>query len=224
MKEEILKEIGLNESERRVYITLLELGDSTRGKIVEKSKITGSKIYEVLEKLQKKGLVSKYIKNKVKHFRPMNPKQLLNYLEEKKEKIINLEKQTQLIIPILLSKFNSSTKEQEVELITGIKGLEIVFKEQIEILKNNDICYVLGGTGAEIKDSTKDFFEKIHLMRENKKIKTKMLFNTNQKKDTEKRYSSKKYAHTKIKYIEHSSPVAINIYKNKPVIIIFGED
>ena len=84
MEMNILKEIGLSESEKKVYLTLLELGDSTRGDIVNKSGVTGSKVYELLEKLQEKGLVSIYIKEKVKHFKPTNPKQLLNYIEDKK--------------------------------------------------------------------------------------------------------------------------------------------
>ena len=87
MNEDIFKEIGLTVSEKNVYLALLELGDSTRGNIVNKSKVAGSKIYELLEKLQEKGFVSIYIKNKVKHFKPTNPTQILNYLESKKQEI-----------------------------------------------------------------------------------------------------------------------------------------
>ncbi len=220
---EILKEIGLSESEKKVYLALLDLGDSTRGNIVNESGVTGSKVYELLEKLQGKGLISIYIKDKIKHFKPTNPKQLLNYLEEKKTKMSEIEEQTKKIIPTLLLKYDSSKKEQEVELITGLRGLQIIFREQVESLKGNDVCYVIGGTKGSDEEIVQGFFEKIHLMREKKKIKTKMLFNLRQKQTTSKLYSSKKYPHTSTKYIEHSSPVAINIYKDKTIIIIFGE-
>lgn len=226
MNERIFEEIGLTEAEKRVYLALLELGDSTRSEIVNKSQVAGSKIYELLEKLQEKGLASIYIKNKVKHFKPTNPEQILNYLEEKKEKIKKIEEQTKSIIPVLLSKYNSSKEDQEVELITGIKGLEIIFREQIDILKKGETCYVIGGTWGtgDIEETIiQAFFEKIHLMREQKKIKTKMLFNHSQKQTTQKLYSHKKYPSTQTRYLEHTSPVAINTYKDRTAIIIFGK-
>ncbi len=226
MKEEVLNEIGLSESEKKVYLALLDLGDSTRYDIVNKSGVAGSKVYELLEKLQEKGLVSVYLKDKVKHFKSTNPNQILNFLENKKNKIIELEKQAKLLLPQLLSKFNSSNEEQEVELISGIKGLDIIFREQVDSLKKDEVCYVIGGTwgtGEQIEERTQEFFEKVHVMREERKIKTKMLFNMKQRKTTKELYSSKKYPRTSIKYIEHTSHVAINIYKDKTVIIIFGK-
>jgi sugar-specific transcriptional regulator TrmB len=222
MRIEILREIGLTDSETRVYLALLELGDSTRGEIVNKSGIAGSKIYEILEKLHDKGLASIYIKNKVKHFKPTNPKQILGYLEDKKQQISNTEKEVKSILPRLLALYSGSKEEQEVELISGLKGLEIIFKEQIELLNKNDTCYVIGGTKGSDEEVVQAFFEKVHIWREEKGIKTKMLFNQRQKETTEKLYSSKKYPATKTKYIQHISPVAINIYKDRTVIIIFG--
>jgi sugar-specific transcriptional regulator TrmB len=226
MNDSILREIGLSESEKKVYLSLLELGDSTRGNLVNKSGVAGSKIYELLEKLQEKGLVSIYQKNKVKHFKPTNPKQILNYVENKKKAILDLEKQTQSILPSLLLKYNSSKEDQEVELITGMKGLEVLFREQVDALKKGETCYVIGGTwgtGDDEESIVQSFFEKIHMMREKKKIKTKMLFNIKQKDTTEKLYSSKLYPSTDTKFIEHTSPVAINVYNNRTIIIIFGK-
>lgn len=218
----ILKKIGLTESEKKVYITLLELGDSTRGTIVNKSEITGSKVYEILEKLQNKGLVSIYLKNKVKHFKPTNPTQILNYLEKKREEILSIEKQTKDILPTLLAKYNSSKENQEVELISGMKGLEMIFREQVDLLKKGETCYVIGGTKGMDEDEVIAFFRKIHVMREAKKIKSKMLFNSPLRKTYKNFYPKKEFPGTNTRYIEHSSPVAINVYKNRTVIIIFG--
>jgi sugar-specific transcriptional regulator TrmB len=223
MDENVLKEIGLTGSEIKVYLALLELGDSTRSDIVDKSAISGSKVYDVLERLQEKGLVSIYLKNKVKHFKPTNPKQILYYLENKREQITNIEKEVNVILPSLLSQFNSSKEEQEVELLSGLKGLEILFREQIDILNKGEICYVIGGTKGIQEQAVVSFFQKIHDLRETRGIKTKMLYNLRQKKETEKFYSSKKYPSTTTRYISHTSPVAINIYKDRTAIIVFGK-
>ena len=224
MKLAGLDEIGLTGSEERVYLALLDLGESTRGKIINKSGITGSKVYEILERLQDKGLVSIYIHNKIKHFKPANPKQILHYLEDKKEKICTVEQQIKSILPGLLFRFDKSDEKQEVELFTGLKGLEIIFREQIEIMNSGETCYVIGGTKGVSEEAMLAFFQKIHLLRMQKKIKTRMLYNLRQKKETEKMFSQKTYKGTQTKYIPHTSPVAINIYKDRTVIIIFGNE
>jgi len=218
----VLSQIGLTESEQKVYVALLDLGDSTRSDIVNTSGVAGSKIYELLEKLQEKGLVSIYMKDNVKHFKAVNPNQILNYVQKKKSELLDIEIQAHNILPILLGKFNASKEDQEIELLSGIRGLEIIFREQVELLHGGDTCYVLGGTKGSDEAVVQAFFEKIHLMREQKKIKTKMLFNSNQKQSTEELYSTKKYPCTSTKYIDHDSPVAINIYANRTVILIFG--
>ena len=51
-----------------------------------------------------------------------------------------------------------------------------------------------------------------------------MLFNIAQKESTEKLYSNKKFPSTTTRYIKHTSPVAINVYKDRTVIIIFSKD
>jgi len=222
MEANILNKIGLTESERKVYLALIELGDSTRSDIVNKSGVAGSKVYDLIDKLMQKGLISVYIHNKIKHFKPTNPHQIINYIDEKKQEILNIEKEAKLLLPSLMLKFNSSKEEQEVELINGLKGLEIIFREQVALLKKGEACYVIGGTKGTDEEIIQVFFEKIHLLREEKGIRTLMIYNLAQKNSVNKLYSSKKYPHTRTRFIDHTSPVAINIYKDRTVIIIFG--
>lgn len=223
MEKVNLKQIGLSNSEEKVYIALIEKGDSTRGEIVNASGIAGSKIYEILEKLMKKGLVSIYLKNNVKHFKPLNPKQIISYIEEKEKELKEIKKQTEDILPLLLQKFSKNEKEETVELLTGTKSLELFFREQVDELKKGEMNYVIGGTRKEGETTMEYLFQKIHCMREKKGIKTKMLYNINQKKEVQELYSTKKYPLTTTKFINHSSPVSINIYNKIVLIIIFGE-
>ena len=225
MKKRFLQEMGLTDSEVKVYLALLELGDATRSAIVHSAKITGSKVYDILQKLQDKGLVAIYIQNNVKHFKALNPKQLYSYLADKKRKILDTEKMLGNLIPELMVQFHASRQEQEVELFTGIKGLELFFRQQVEELKKGEICYVIGGTkGPQAYENTLiAFFQKIHLMREKKKIKTQMLYNINEKKLALESYPSKSFPHTEIRFIQHTSPVSIDLHRDKVLIIIFGK-
>lgn len=223
MQENLFKKIGLTESETKVYNALLEIGDTTRSKIVKESKIAGSKIYDVLEKLQDKGLVSTYLKNKIMHFKPLHPNQIKNYIEEKKEELNKLETEFDKIIPSLIQKYQESKEEQEVELITGMKGLQIFFTEQINTLKKGEYNYVIGGTKGNEEKHVVAFFRKIHKERENKGIKTRMLYNKRQEETVNKSYSEKEYKNTQTKFINHSAPTSINIYKNKTLITLFDK-
>ena len=58
MINQILQEIGLTRNEIKVYTSLLDLGESKTGEILKKSGLNSGKIYEILDSLQKKGLVS----------------------------------------------------------------------------------------------------------------------------------------------------------------------
>lgn len=224
MFEKIFEDIGLSANERQVYLALLEIGDSTRTNIVKKTGIAGSKIYDVLERLKNKGLVGIYIHNNTKHFKPLNPKQLLNYLDEKEKTVQSQKVEIEQILPILTTKFLENKEEQEVELIAGLKAVHLYFEEQIAELKKGEYNYVIGGTKGNNDEHIIAFFKKIHRLREEKGIKTKMLYNTRQKKTARQEYGTEEFPNSETRYIEHTSAVAINIHNNKTFIIIFGNE
>lgn len=224
MYDEIFNELGLTQSEKLTYLSLLELGDTTRANLVKKTKISGSKIYDVLERLQQKGLATIYIENKVKHFKPQNPKQLINYLSDKQEQI-NLQKEKiENLLPKLSAEFLSSKKDQEVEMLIGLKSIRLFFEEQIDELKKGEINYVIGGTRGSQEEFVVTFFRRIHIAREKKGLITKMLYNKRQEKIVKQSYSSKEFPKTQTKFIDHTSAVSINIHKNKTLIMIFGKE
>ena len=56
MNLKILEEIGLTKGEIKVYLTLLKIGNTTSGRIINESGVSRSKVYDVLERLKQKGL------------------------------------------------------------------------------------------------------------------------------------------------------------------------
>ena len=224
MDLELLRGAGLTDSESKVYLSLLKIGDSTRGEIVSASGIAGSKVYENLEKLHQKGLVSWYITEGIKHFKPMHPKHLITFLESQKETILRMEARLRTILPSLIGIFAQSKEDQEVELLHGMKGLEAVFLEQIDILNKGGINYVIGGTKGIDEEAMQAFFVKIHRLRQQRGIRTRMLYNLRQKKAVDALYANSEFSLTEVKYLPHTSPVSINIYANRVIIVIFGQD
>ena len=90
MYEKSLEQVGLTSGESRVYLALMEIGSSTVGPIAKKSKVAYSKIYDVLERLVEKGLVSYTVKEKTKYFQAVEPARLFDYLEKKEGEIMTV--------------------------------------------------------------------------------------------------------------------------------------
>ena len=65
--EELFQVFGLTQNEIKVYTALLHLKKGTKTPIVRESGVLSSKVYEILDRLIKKGLVSSFKENKVKH-------------------------------------------------------------------------------------------------------------------------------------------------------------
>src|SRR3989344_475286 len=102
MIEQALQRIGLTDGEIKIYLALLELGSTSTGKLTKKSGISGSKVYEVLDRLMNKGLANFIIKNGVKYFEAARPERLLDHLSEKESEIEKEKAEVQKIIPELI--------------------------------------------------------------------------------------------------------------------------
>jgi len=88
--EEILQECGMSRNEAVVYLKLSEIGMSSAYRIAKKSGIFKANTYDVLKKLEEKGLVSrKVVDNKVL-YEASDPSFLMNLLDAKREKIDRL--------------------------------------------------------------------------------------------------------------------------------------
>ena len=85
MNKEIFKQIGFTDGETKVYLALLKLGSTTAGPLTHKSRVSRSKVYEILERLMEKGLVSFIIKEKTKYFQAAEPSKIQDYLEKKEK-------------------------------------------------------------------------------------------------------------------------------------------
>lgn len=130
----VLKELGFTNREAKIYLLLLKEGDLPAFSIARGTEIDRTTIYDLLENMISKGVVSTYTKNKAKQFRALNPEKLLLHY---KEKYSSLE----TILPDL-NKINKSKDEKVTcELFAGLNGLKIVLKE---LFKKNMQYKVIG--------------------------------------------------------------------------------
>ncbi len=204
MIKKYLQEIGLSKRESIIYISLLELGSSKVGEIIKKTQIPSSKIYEILDKLMKRGLVSYVIKNNVKHFQSSDPNSLLNYLEEKKKRIKE-------ILPKLISKQKFS-KKQSVELFEGQKAIFTLFTNLIGDAKKDEQYLVFSINEENKTDQTNLFFRNLTVRRKEKKLDVKLIKNI-------KYYTKEKNTKLKIRHTKINLPQGITIFRNYVILL-----
>src|SRR3989338_8371900 len=90
MDEKILERVGLSKGEIEVYLVLLKLGSSLVSKVAQETGLHRTNIYDTLEKLREKGLVSYVIKENMKYYSSSNPDKLLDYVKEREAEIMSI--------------------------------------------------------------------------------------------------------------------------------------
>jgi len=218
--QSILEDIGLTKNEIKIYLSLLKLGSTSTGAIVKEAKVHASKVYDCLERLSNKGLVSHVILANTKHFKAVNPDRLIDFLIDKKKKIEDQEQEIKQYIPQLKSLQLFGVDETQAEIFQGWKGMETVFNEGIKELGKGDTWYVLGAYAGEDKERTNLFIQRVIMNCEKKKMKWKIIYNESARNTFQYEQRS---AITENRFLNQETPATINIYKDVVFIALWIE-
>lgn len=140
-QHEILTKCGLTKNESKVYLALLTLGSATAVEVTRQSKVHRVNVYDVLERLIEKGLISTVIQSNKKIYEAASPSQLTELLREK-EVLLNQ------IMPELSEEYKSKKDKQQVHHFFGPEGVMRAYKMMLE---QNETVYALGGSGLNRK-------------------------------------------------------------------------
>jgi len=217
MDELNLEKIGLTEGESKVYLALLKIGASTIGNIIKEAQVSNSKIYDILNRLNKKGLIGVSLINNVKNFEAKHPTILRELIAKKEEEIRHIKNE----LPRLEGIYNSSEKPQEAEILQGIRGIKNFTEMILDTLENGDTFYILG-TPKESIDVLGAYFQEWHVRRAQKGIKCKILFNEDVRERAKKR---KRTPLTEVRLLPNHVviPTVVDIGKEYVATLIFGE-
>ena len=205
MDTKLLKNIGLTEGEIRAYLALIELGPSTSGPITDKSKVSSSKIYNILERLMQKGLVSYIIKEKTRYYQAEDPIKIKEYVITKENEIKKQKEELDKVIPFLQLQKKSEKNKSEVQIYKGFKGIQTITDHIYSKLKRGE-TWLNTGVPSHQEDKYHDYWHKDHLRRIKAGIKCKMLFNVKTPIETLKQRNSHIFAR---KRLPHTSPPTI---------------
>jgi len=208
MDIEKLKKIGLNLNEAKIYLVLLELGSALAGKISKESQINRTTIYDSLERLIEKGLVTYTISANRKVFKPVAPERLLDQIKEKEESIKE-------ILPELNQLFKQAKEREESNIYKGRKGIKSILND---ILGYRE--YIAFGSSGKFLEIMKYDFVLFQKEKKRKKINARVILSKSSK-NTEQ----VKLAFTKFRFIpdEFTAPTTTFVYNNKTAIIVWSE-
>ena len=162
MIEETLYKLGFTQNEVKVYVTLLQIGESKTGEILKKSGLNSGRIYETLDSLQKKGLVSIILRAGVKYFSPADPKRVLDYLGDRRRELDDQEEDYKKILPSLLEKVDSLKEESKIEIYAGVKGMKTAYAKELDFPKGTALYVYNISSSQNYPKEVWDFFETIH--------------------------------------------------------------
>jgi len=195
--EQHLKELGFTEGEEKVYMALLKLGASSTGPVAKEAAVSRSKLYEILEKLSRKGIVGHYKKNNVSYFRAAPPERIVDYLNEKEEKIKRQKESFEKNLPLFEKLIGRKEIMKEAEVYEGMEGIKHVREAALRNMKSGDKIYFFG-TDTASHTNVLGYWDDWNHRRVKKKIWSYAIYNQDAVWFGERR---KKLAYKKVKYL-----------------------
>lgn len=136
-----LKEYGLTDKEIEVYLALLPLGSINIQEIAKRIGLPRTTIYNTLNYLSTKGLVSKIIKGHITFFEATEPKKLINDIEEKKKLLTSA-------LPELENLKKQIIESSSVEIYEGFKGISTILSE---VFREKQQTYYFGSYSKSLE-------------------------------------------------------------------------
>ncbi len=219
MDTKILEKIGLTKSEMKAYLALLKVGSTSTGLLAKESQVSRSKLYSVLDRLEKKGLVSHVERNGVIYFQAVEPSKIKDYLNRKEQEIKELKNSFDIFLPQLEAMQKEVGKVQKATIYQGLKGLTTAHEHIYLKLKKGDEYYFLGIPKNQ-PQSHHLYWQRDHLRRIKEGIKCKLLFNKDTPKEILRNRNSYKGCDARYIPTNIKTPSYFLIYKDTVMIAI----
>jgi HTH-type transcriptional regulator, sugar sensing transcriptional regulator len=225
MNDAVLMKIGLTKTEAKLYLLLLELGSTSVGPVVKKSGLHRATVYDVLERLLEKGIVSFIIKDSKKFYEAEEPENIKKILEGRKADVEKEIVAFDAIIPELNQIRSLAENREEAHIMRGSAGLFSLIRDMV---REKAHLYVFGAQGIFM-----DKFRPIadYYIRERKKqrIKQTIIYSESMRGIRTKkelpladwRFIPREYDSPATIWI-YGDKVAITLWTDKPLVVMIN--
>ncbi len=206
----------LAKNESKIFFELLRLGNSPIGKIIKQTKLHRGSVYNSIQRLSEKGLVSsKKTENGViyiaSHFG------LLKEIDEEEKHLEEKRKTINEILKWMKIEKEIDSSEEKIEYFVGDNAFKGFWFDLLEKCRNKEENYLFIGTGDGImKKMTLPYYKYQQNIKVNMGVKCKVIQNEEILKS-----ASGQYIRGKIKFLPKTFnyPTMTWLYDNKCVIV-----
>ncbi len=142
-----LEMLGLNGRQARVYLALLQMGSAGAIEIAKFTRFKHPTVYDVLDVLKEKRLISESVVDGRKVFSAEDPDQL-RLIEDERQRTLDQ------LLPDLQGLYRSGARRPQVRVYIGSEGLKIIDAELLEV-KSKEYFY-FGGVREMLQKSSEE--------------------------------------------------------------------
>ncbi|MFH0818043.1 MAG: helix-turn-helix domain-containing protein [Candidatus Micrarchaeota archaeon] len=209
--ERALEGLGLTKNETKTYLALLSTGPTTSGAIISTSGLYRPAVYEALDRLIAKGLVSFVMKNNRKHFEAAEPERLVDLVEEMKRKVRDA-------VPELKKLSSFDRKGEATTLFLGVRGIRGVLDSLLEELKEGGE-YVDFGVSGRFRDVMGPYWDAWQKSKQEMRVVSRCIFDESLR---ESRLIEDYYGKARFVPRRFHCPSDTMVYGEKVVIFIWN--
>lgn len=212
-----LTALGFSEKEAHLYATIVELGETTIGPLEKKLQTHKQILYNLIDKLNKRGVVLTTHKNGRKYFSIADPDILRSQIEAQKAIVESL-------VPKIYANSGAVKQLSEIRTYDGLTAVHAFHLKMFKQCPKEAIVEILGAGGdAFLKIAQQcSFFDRYENIRVQEKISHKLLMYENQRND-DRAYVERKYVEAKYLPEHFIQPIATQIWPDRIAILFFDQ-
>lgn len=129
IKESLLEQSGLNQSEVKIYKRLLEYGELTPPRLSELTGLARQNTYAALKTLVGKDLIEDITNKKTLRYRLLHPNKLKDLIDKQINDKVTIQKSLQASLPELSSQYFLSSNKPGITYFEGLDGIRKIFED-----------------------------------------------------------------------------------------------
>ena len=138
MDIELFEGLGLSPNEAKMYLSLVEKGESSISQIALASGIHRRNAYDAIQRLIDKGLCFQIVSSGENKYNAVDPDKLVELLAEKRQRL-------ETVLPELKKKFINRVAPEEAYIYRGLEGQKNLFRDILRVGKES---YFIGAKGG----------------------------------------------------------------------------
>lgn len=219
----VLSDLGLTEKAIVIYLELLKTDYATPTQLSKRTDINRTSVYDVIDELSQKGLVSSFKKSGRLFFGALDPSHLANHLRSQlRQQQYRFEEQmksVESVLPALLSLRNTKTSKPTVAFFEGSNGMREAYedtltaREPIRAYANVETMH----------NALPSFFPEYYKRRTDRKVFIRAILPSNVLSQERAQYDQEEMRESRFLPEGKTFTPEINLYDNKMLVASWTE-